>query len=237
MSIIPQNRTRNDYFYLEIVLRYFRTYLKLKKQLEESNFPSIEGKIEAILKNMDQENVKNMKELESFANDPMFGIFYQLKICATVTIVFSALCLESLINDYAIIKTSASYFKNYLDKLDTVSKWIIIPKIVTGKSISTDGKAFELLKGIFKARNKLVHPKSRTFKNIEEPMAETIELLIKNVPMSVIAIKESTKALYEIDSTFEYLEYYRSIWGEKNIENYSILETLMYSMINRIPKI
>lgn len=45
-----------------------------------------------------------------------------------VSVVFSALSLEAFINDYASQRLSKSYFDNYLDKLDLVSKWVVIPR-------------------------------------------------------------------------------------------------------------
>ena len=50
-----------------------------------------------------------------------------------VTVVFSAMAVEAYIYDYAARNLSDSFVKKYLDKLDLVSKWVVIPLIVTGK--------------------------------------------------------------------------------------------------------
>lgn len=71
--------------------------------------------------------------------------------------MFSALSAEAFINYYEVNKISANYFKNYLDKLDVISKWIIIPKLVTGNSIDTGSHSVQKLNSLISLRNKLVH--------------------------------------------------------------------------------
>jgi hypothetical protein len=51
--------------------------------------------------------------------------------------------------------------KKYVDKLEFLSKWVVIPKIVTGKQFPTDSQAFELLGKLKKTRNDIVHFKTR----------------------------------------------------------------------------
>ena len=80
---------------------------------------------------------------------------------AMKTIVFSIMSIESFINNYGIENFSRSYFDNYLDKLDIKSKWVIYPRLVTGKQIDTDSQAFELLGKTIALRNRLVHDKAR----------------------------------------------------------------------------
>ena len=82
---------------------------------------------------------------------------------AVKAIVFSALCIEASINNYAGIHLGDSYCENHLYSMDIISKWVVIPKLVCGKSIDKSGPAFGALKKLIKARNKLVHNKSREF--------------------------------------------------------------------------
>ncbi|BFM18393.1 hypothetical protein R50073_45760 [Maricurvus nonylphenolicus] len=82
---------------------------------------------------------------------------------AVKAIVFSALCVEASINNYAGIHLGDSYCENHLYSMDVISKWVVIPKLVCGKSIDKSGPAFGALKRLIKARNKLVHNKSQEF--------------------------------------------------------------------------
>jgi hypothetical protein len=77
-----------------------------------------------------------------------------------IVIIFCALSLEAYINDYAINRTSKSYLKNYLDKLDLYSKWVVIPRLLTGSQLDTAAQPMQDLDWLIKQRNKLVHFKT-----------------------------------------------------------------------------
>jgi len=78
-----------------------------------------------------------------------------------IVIVFTALCLEAFINNYGIARLSKNYFINYLDKLDLVAKWIVIPRVITRKRIGPGSKPVQDLSWLIAQRNRLVHYKSR----------------------------------------------------------------------------
>ena len=54
----------------------------------------------------------------------------------------------------------AGTMDTYVDKLDPVSKWVVIPWLRVGKSIDRRTQTFELLRKLFRLRNRLVHFKS-----------------------------------------------------------------------------
>ena len=91
-------------------------------------------------------------------------------------IIFGAMCLEAFIYDYAAHNFSDTYVKKYLDKLGLKAKWLIIPKLVTGKDFPTDSKAFQGLQKLIEERNKLVHYKSQP-----EPSDEEFEELFQKL--------------------------------------------------------
>lgn len=77
-------------------------------------------------------------------------------------IVFGALYLKAFINDYAFRKLDRKLFE-YVDKLDLVGKWLVVPELAVGKKFPKELHVFELLKKIVKNRNKLVHFKIDSF--------------------------------------------------------------------------
>lgn len=77
-----------------------------------------------------------------------------------IIIAFTHMFLEAFIYDFCADNYSDTYTKNYIDKLDFLSKWVVISKMVTGKDFPTDSQAFELLTKINKSRNKLIHFKT-----------------------------------------------------------------------------
>jgi len=97
--------------------------------------------------------------------------------CRDTVIVFSHLFLEAVIFDYGATNFSDSYIKKYIDKLDILAKWVVIPRLVTGNPFPTDSQAYELLQKLVKARNGLVHFKTKKLsgKNLLEDMESMIE--------------------------------------------------------------
>jgi hypothetical protein len=111
---------------------------------------------------------------------------------ALITICFSAMCLEAFIYDYAARNISDSYAHRYLDKLDVVSKWVVIPQLATGKEFPTSSHAFGLLRFLVTTRNQLVHFKSSPVTQDQENKRRTDEQIdsLKIVKKCFGAIRE-----------------------------------------------
>lgn len=122
-----------------------------------------------------------------------------------IVIVFAAMCLEAFIYDYAAYNFSGKFVKNYIDKLDLKSKWVVTPQLVTGKKFDTDSQAFELLVKLVGYRNKLVHAKSKIRPTCHELKKWTQgkktgeEDLLTMVKNSCKAIKELLRELDKLD--------------------------------------
>ncbi|MDN4547168.1 hypothetical protein [Pseudomonas sp. C32] len=111
------------------------------------------------------------------------------------TIVFSAMAIEAAAFEFAGIQLGDKVAEQYLDKMDVVGKWMIVPRLVCARSLREDGPAMNGLRGLVTARNALVHHKSRewdqagkamqsmkkrwtTFENVQVPNAfKTLILL------------------------------------------------------------
>ncbi|EKT4453653.1 hypothetical protein C6A77_13185 [Pseudomonas sp. AFG_SD02_1510_Pfu_092] len=77
------------------------------------------------------------------------------------TIVFSAMAIEAAVFDLAAIQLGNKVATDYLDKMDLLGKWMIVPRLICGRSLKEEGPAVNGLKGLIKARNALVHHKSK----------------------------------------------------------------------------
>jgi hypothetical protein len=91
------------------------------------------------------------------------GMFYSLNELdknGVGVIIFSALYLESSINDFASIHLSDKYVREYLDKLDLKSKWMVSLRLIVDKELSTDRAGYNGLINLVRSRNVLVHAKS-----------------------------------------------------------------------------
>jgi hypothetical protein len=106
--------------------------------------------------------LKNLEgyEAEYFLSEKLSPIENKLNNHCLVALVFAALAVEGYIYDYAARKLTDNFVESHLDKLDVVSKWVVIPKLVTRKDFPKDKQAFSLLKQLVQNRNYLAHNKS-----------------------------------------------------------------------------
>lgn len=90
------------------------------------------------------------------------------QIAGIQTIVFGAMCFEAAIYDFASIHLGDSYVREHLDKLDLLSKWVVILRFVAGYELEKGQAPYASLKRLIIARNNLVHIKSEAmdFENL-----------------------------------------------------------------------
>lgn len=108
-----------------------------------------------------------------------------------IAVVFTAMYFEAFIYDYAASCLGDKYSKDHLDKLDFISKWLVIPKLITGKEISKSGQAYEALKRLHKERNSLVHLKSREMKFNSEKMANHLKAREQSIQESAMNCRKA----------------------------------------------
>lgn len=84
-------------------------------------------------------------------------------IAGLQTILFSAMTFEAAIYDFASVHLGDNYVKSHLDKLDPLSKWLVVLRLVTGLELSKGEAPYAALKSLISARNQLVHSKSEAF--------------------------------------------------------------------------
>ena len=86
---------------------------------------------------------------------------------AIIVVIFCALAVEAYINHYGISRLSKNFFTRYLDRLEVLAKWVIVPRIVTGKQLNPGSASLQDLSWLISLRNRLVHYKSKQIE-IEE---------------------------------------------------------------------
>lgn len=117
-----------------------------------------------------------------------------------IKIVISlATYIEAYIYDFSCIGLGDSYTEKHISKLDTVSKWVIVPKLVTGNEIDKGKAYFEGLKYLIKWRNYIVHFKTMEYDSSKKvdfkPLYEMID-----VARLFIMLKELFVEMDKIDN-------------------------------------
>jgi hypothetical protein len=130
---------------------------------------------------------------------------------ACVAIVFAAAALESYIYDYGARRRSDTFMKKYVDKLDIVAKWALVPELVAGKPFPTDRQGFALLRDLASARNQLIHFKSG-------PGRETMsaDWLAEKAELAIQALHAMIKDMASFDpEELPWLQFSdgRGLWG------------------------
>ena len=117
---------------------------------------------------------------------------------ALIVIVFAAFTLEAYINHYGISRLSRNYFSKYLDKLDLSAKWLVIPRLVTGKKLNPGSRAMQDLSWLISLRNRLAHFKSKTI--TVEQIKESDLLWHEDAERAVRTVKRVVSLLKQIDA-------------------------------------
>lgn len=113
---------------------------------------------------------------------------------ACTAIVFATAAAEAYIYDYGARHSSDSFVKKYVDKLNLVSKWVVIPQLVTGREFPRDRQGIELLRALVNARNELVH-----FKSGPSATEIHVDKLIANTKIALEAIEALARDMDSFD--------------------------------------
>ncbi|WP_157839585.1 hypothetical protein [Comamonas testosteroni] len=114
-------------------------------------------------------------------------------IAGLQTIVFSGMCFESAIYEYAADHLGDAYVKEHLDKLDVLSKWVIVMRLVAGYEFQKDLAPYSALKGLVSARNRLVHSKSEPY-NFANPRDQLDRLMAEEQKL-VLSVHNAYRAI------------------------------------------
>jgi hypothetical protein len=120
---------------------------------------------------------------------------------ALIVIVFSTFTLEAYINHYGISRLSRNYFSKYIDKLDLLAKWLVIPRIVTGKKLDPGSAAMRDISWLVSLRNRLAHFKSKTITVGEIEQSDF--LWYEDAARAIETVKRVVYLLKRIDSKVE----------------------------------
>lgn len=132
---IYPNCARENYaaiLYSDIALR---NYARAKEQFEKLDFSS-----------------------DGFEEDLDFDLLREYSIS---TIIFSTMCIEAYLNDYAAACLGDKEFYDYFDKLKIEGKFALIGKFVLATEIDKSKSYYYRLRRLVKERNEYTHSKSK----------------------------------------------------------------------------
>ena len=99
----------------------------------------------------------------NFNVEKTYGIEPKYNKEIIISIVFSAMAVESFINDYAAVCLGDRFFIENIDRLSSLSKLQVISKFLFHKELEKGEDLFGKIKGLFQMRDRFVHNKSSAF--------------------------------------------------------------------------
>ena len=123
----------NPIFYSDIALR---NYVRAKERFGELDFSA-----------------------DGFEEDLSFDVFIEHSIS---TIIFSTMCIEAYLNDYAAACLGDDEFYGYFDKLSIEGKFALVGKFVLSIEVNKSQSYYSRLKRLIRERNQYTHSKSKS---------------------------------------------------------------------------
>ncbi|MHA2826506.1 hypothetical protein [Vibrio harveyi] len=134
-------------------------------------------------------------DLNKLQQEEIIRLGQRQKDTIDISNIFTGMFLEAFIFDYAARKESINYAETYLDKLDPVSKWVVITRLFNEKGLNVSGTAVQSIKKAFKIRNNLAHNKSKKFPGMDP---DNIEKFFNQAPPERLTPTECVKTLHVV---------------------------------------
>lgn len=131
----PENRMRENYLagtYCEIAMESFYEATQYSAKIEKNDY--------------------HASSITDYA-------YMEKKVITTI--VFSAMCIESFLNDYAATVLGDDEFYDNFDKLSAISKFQLIAKFILKTELNKSEAYYGFMKVLFKQRDIYVHNKSK----------------------------------------------------------------------------
>ncbi len=89
--------------------------------------------------------------------------------------IFGVTAAENFIHYYAVVTLASKhkYSVEHIDKLDTFTKWLIVPALSCGAEIDKSCTAMNDFNQLIQVRNSIVHPKPKIVNNFSEKQVES----------------------------------------------------------------
>ena len=116
-------------------------------------------------------------------------------------IVYSQMCIESLLNFYILLYFDKITTEELFDKLNIKQKLVFISKVLFNKKINKGTVLFDSISFVVKNRNEFVHNKTKYMRYSDEPEYNITELKqdllsdYRNIKKAIIAIIETATFL------------------------------------------
>ena len=147
------------------------------------------------------------KDMARSDSERSFQLQHEIEMSVMIAPIFGIITLEQFIHSYAVERIKGFWnVLEHIDKLDTTSKWMVIPPLACGKEIERTCPALNDLRQLIKLRNTIIHPKPIIVNNpSEEQFVRTLDRvhnlgkerhqIAKKAPQTVIALINELRSI------------------------------------------
>ena len=156
-----------------------------------------------------KEHYKKLSRFELICNESMDAEF-SIKKHSVISVIFSAMCIESYLNNYAATCLGDDEFYGSFDMLSVESKFNMISSFILGVKIDKGRSYYSRLKDLVRLRNSYIHNKSQEFR---------IEAFTKTIDGESVILADSDdipEGLQEVSGTIDCAEYKAYIREARN---------------------
>ena len=127
-----------------------------------------EEELDALMKETEG---REMSDEESRLSHELQHYLHMNEITAPI---FGVTAAENFIYYYGVVSLSEKqpHSIEHLERLDTFSKWLIIPAMACGKEIEKSSNAMNEFNQLIQVRNSIIHPKSQIINNFTDLQLE-----------------------------------------------------------------
>ena len=143
----------------------------------------------------------------------LWSLYEKREWASLSPIVFAVMTVEAFLYDYGAQHLGDSYMKKHIDKIDVVSKIVVLTKLITQKDFPVESQAYQGVVELVRARNGLVHFKSKkmtslVFKEFSDFRTNQSVRYEKAMYSSIDAVRNLMK---EIDKMHGFPSHYQGL--------------------------
>ena len=144
---------------------------------------------------MEETTDREMTEEESKTSLELQHFLHMNEISAPV---FGVTAAESFIYNYGVSTISQKHRHSveHIDKIDTYSKWILIPALSCGKEIDKNSTAMNDFNQLIKVRNAIIHSKPKIVNNFSDDQIVRAGEKIENQAKERRAIAKKAPSIF-----------------------------------------
>jgi hypothetical protein len=221
---VEQSRQGYLLVYAQIAFNQLRRYANLKMTTDKhrKDYENLRDRLLTDAKPLEADDLPNGWRTFTLG----FELQSEELECQILAVLSAALFLEAYIYDFCAQRESDTFARKYLDKLDPVAKWVIIPRLFMPPGLDPGDEVFGRLRKLFELRNELIHHKTKSGDGVGKLPEFPAELQPVNCLQIICDLLKKLREIDPKDTSGEFILRQISSWVK-----YSAMDSRFYPII------